>query len=75
MINIKLTEQERNNLVIFLTDKGRLHLTGDEAFEFTKIVSKIANAKEDLFSNTGYGPKGEQGVPGDDVGIEAPIEE
>ena len=72
---IELTSSERDNLMVFLTGKGRIQLTGDEAFEFTKIVSKIANAKEDLFSNTGYGPKGEQGVPGDDVGIEAPIEE
>ena len=45
---IEITSSERDNLLAFLTGKGRIQLTGDEAFEFTKIVSKIANAKEEI---------------------------
>lgn len=46
MLQINLTNQERDNLLAFLTGKGRLNLSGDEAFEFVNIVNKISNAKE-----------------------------
>lgn len=45
---IKLTEQEIKNLLVFLTGDGRLHLTGNEAFEFVNIVNKISNADEEV---------------------------
>ncbi len=51
MIKIELTKSERDNLLTFLTGDGRVQLTGNEAFEFTKIVGKIASAKEDVEKN------------------------
>lgn len=48
---IKLTEQEVKNLLVFLTGKGRLQLTGDEAFEFSNIVTKIYNAEDEVIVN------------------------
>lgn len=43
---IELTKDEVKNLIVFLTGKNRLSLTGEEAFEFVNIVNKISNAKE-----------------------------
>ena len=45
MYNFKLTESETNNLLAFLTGKGRVQLTGDEAFEFVNIVHKLQSAE------------------------------
>jgi hypothetical protein len=42
---IKLKESERRNLMVFLTGKQRMQLTGDEAFEFVNICNKIGQAK------------------------------
>ena len=39
---IKLTQQELNNLKVFL---GRTTLSGNEAVEFMKIVEKIGQAE------------------------------
>mgnify|MGYP001157456698 FL=1 len=39
---IKLTQQELNNLKVFL---GRTTLSGNEAVEFMKIVEKIGKAE------------------------------
>lgn len=47
MYIVKLTEAETNNLLAFLTGKGRIQLTGDEAFEFVRIVSKLMNAEKE----------------------------
>lgn len=41
-----MTEQQRDNLLAFLTGKGRVQLTGDEAFEFINLVNIFASAKE-----------------------------
>ena len=46
MIKLDMTIQEVNNLLAFLTGKQRVHLTGDEAFEFVKIVQKLQGARE-----------------------------
>lgn len=46
MIKIDMELQEVNNLLAFLTGKNRLQLTGDEAFEFTKIVYKLQGAQK-----------------------------
>ena len=47
MYIVKLTKQEKENLVVFLTGERRLQLTGNEAFEFTNIVGKIVNSEEE----------------------------
>ena len=46
MIKIDMTVQEVNNLLAFLTGKQRVQLTGDEAFEFVKIVHTLQGAQE-----------------------------
>ena len=46
MIKLDMTVQEVNNLLAFVTGKQRLHITGDEAFEFVKIINKLQGAEE-----------------------------
>lgn len=40
--NIRLTEQDRNNLMLFLM---RVNLSGKEALQFMKIADKIEKAE------------------------------
>lgn len=46
MIKLDMTVQDVNNLLAFLTGKQRVQLTGDEAFEFVKIVHQLQGAQE-----------------------------
>jgi hypothetical protein len=43
MLEIKLSEQERNNLLVFLK---RVNLTGEEVPEFVNLTNKIGSAKK-----------------------------
>ena len=52
MYTIELTKEEVNNLLAFLTGKGRMQLTGDEAFEFVRIASKFINAEPKVEEET-----------------------
>ena len=44
MYSVELTKSQVNNLLAFLTGKGRVQLTGDEAMEFVTIVNAISIA-------------------------------